>query len=100
MNKDKMKINTGIGIPSMLIIFVILAMCVISLVSYLTAVNNKTAVEREYSYVLGYYKAEENNLYELSLSEGDMSVKSEIVNGTYLVCERVNGTINYSIVEE
>ena len=98
MNKDNRSI--GLGIPTMLVIFVILGMCILSLLSYLTAVNNNESVQRECDYALNYYEADSRAQYELDSNEGDISFKIEMENGLYLEVERKDGVITEYCVKE
>ena len=58
MNKNRRTMTIGLGVPTILVIFVVLGMVILSLLTYLKAVQNEKSVEREIEYVTSYYEAD------------------------------------------
>lgn len=66
MNKFKDSHHTmGLGIPTMLLLFVVLGMVILSMLAYLKEENNYKIVEREIEYTKNYYKADSKAQYVL-----------------------------------
>lgn len=64
MKKEK-SVTVGIGIPTILVLFIILAMVILSLLTYLKEENNSKIVEREITYTQNYYLADAKAKYLL-----------------------------------
>lgn len=58
MNKKNRSVQLGLGIPTILLIFIALCMATISVLIYLNASQNSTMTEREARYVEAYYNAD------------------------------------------
>ncbi len=99
MNKKRLNLNTGSGIATVLMIFVILSMCVVSLITYLEALKNLKTAEREVEHIQMYYQAYERVTSKLEDSEDDMIIEEELTESSRLVMERKDGVITYHILE-
>lgn len=99
MNKRRLNLNTGSGIATVLMIFVILSMCVVSLITYLEALKNLKTAEREVEHIQTYYQAYEKVTSKLEDSEDDMIIEEELTDSSKLVMERKDGVITYHILE-
>lgn len=73
--KDSSSLKIGIGTPTILMIFVVLCMVILSVLSFQAADHNASLVEKEKTYVTNYYeakaKAEQvaSSLDKMSLNE-------------------------------
>lgn len=99
MNKRRLNLNTGSGIATVLMIFVILSMCVVSLITYLEALKNLKAADREVEHTQMYYQAYEKAASKLEGSEDDMIIEEELTESSKLIMERKDGVITYHILE-
>lgn len=59
MKKHKRSVQIGLGVSSILMIFVILCMMILSTLSYTRALQNEKIAQREKAYQEAYYKADE-----------------------------------------
>lgn len=99
MNRRRLNLNTGSGIATMLMIFVVLSMTIVSLITYLEALKNMKAADREVEYTKKYYCAYENAINKLEDGEDDMIIEEELFDNSKLVMERKDGVITYRILE-
>ncbi len=87
--KEKRGLSIGLGIPTILLVFVSLGLCILSLMTYLEARQNSQTVEKEIEYVRAYYKADakaQNLIEEIKKGEDvqTKAVSSENGMDTYL----------------
>ena len=108
MNGKRNSISAGLGIPTMLTIFIILAMCILSLLTYLKAMRNEAGCEKEISMNTAYYKAaceadylldtfDEAYMQEKKITytlDGDhLSFVITMEDGRYLYAEKEEDTV-------
>lgn len=58
MNKKRKHLSLGLGVPTILSVFIILCMCILSVLTYLNASSNVAGFEKEKSNVKAYYEAD------------------------------------------
>ena len=58
MNRRDSHMTMGLGIPSLLVIFVVLGMTILSVLAYLQEESNSKIVDREIEYAKSYYLAD------------------------------------------
>ncbi len=56
--KDNNSLKIGVGTPTILMIFVVLCMVILSVLSFQEADHNMSLVEKEKVYITNYYEAE------------------------------------------
>lgn len=100
MSRKKMTLNVGNGIATVMMVFFVLSMVIVSLISYLEAVRNYRSADRETEYTQSYYGAYDKAMYSLVQSEDDMIITEELINNSKLVMVRKDGVIEYHITEE
>lgn len=117
MNKVRNGLPIGLGIPTILVIFVVLGMTILSTLTWLEASQNRTTATKEIAHVQAYYKAdslakylcaqikqgkltnEEQTKYQIEKQETSYAFTLEIENEKQLyVNVNQNGTINQWII--
>lgn len=61
--KERRGLSIGLGIPTILLVFVSLGLCILSLLTYLEASKNSKSCQKEMEYVQSYYKADAKAQY-------------------------------------
>ncbi len=87
--KEKRGLSIGLGIPTILLVFVSLGLCILSLMTYLEAKQNSQSVQKEIEYVRAYYQADakaQNLIEEIKKGEDEKNKAVSSENGldTYL----------------
>lgn len=73
--------TTGLGIPTILTVFVVLGMSIITLLSYMKEETNSKIVEKEVQYTQEYYLADAKAKYIIETMDEDFMSKH---------CEKIN----------
>jgi uncharacterized membrane protein YhiD involved in acid resistance len=115
MNRERRGMSIGLGIPTILVIFVCLGMCILSLLTYLEAQQNQKTTNKEIEYVTSYYEADAKAQELIEEIENGQNIKfkvSESKDGvdTYLfkiqknqeLCVKIkeNKVISYRVREK
>lgn len=58
MNRGQRHLSLGLGVPTILAVFIILCMCILSVLTYMNAVNNHASWEKEKQHTYAYYEAD------------------------------------------
>lgn len=79
-NRKENNVTVGIGIPTILMLFIILAMVILSLLGYLKEENNTKIVKREIEYNRNYYIADSKAKYIIDNLDDDEYINKECLN--------------------
>ena len=58
MNKERRNISLGLGVPTILAVFIILCMCILSVLTYMNASHNHASWKKEKANIVSYYEAD------------------------------------------
>ena len=97
MNNRK-HFTIGLGIPSILVIFVVLGMVIITMLTYLKEETNSRIVEREIEYTKNYYLADAEA--RKAIKEKKIETNQSIIIDEKHVLEinqNEDGTIEYQV---
>lgn len=89
--KDKNALHMGTGIPTILLIFVSLAMVILSSLIFLQVMQDHKILERQIAFETGYYQADAKARYVLDcLQEGnheqlDVTIKEDSEGYSYTI---------------
>lgn len=81
IKKDNNHLTMGLGIPTILMLFVLLGMIIISALTYLYQMSNTKIVEKEVDYVTSYYKADSEAQYIID-SKDEVFMKNNDIEYT------------------
>lgn len=96
--KERRTMKPGTGVATILLIFVILAMTILSVLSYLKAMQDHQALQQEYAFKEAYYQADAKAQYirkqiiddkvvqeiEITKNEQGYHYELEILKGQFL----------------
>ena len=97
MNRKNQSFTMGLGIPTVLIIFVSLAMCIMTLLSYINVKSNDEVVKRELEYTKAYYHAKAKADYEFKQNKDIIIVKIND-NQELILTKDDNGIAHYQVL--
>lgn len=90
--KEKRALKPGTGIATILLIFVVLAMSILSVLSYLKVIQNHQTVLRETEYVQSYAKANaQAQLIQSQVRDGHLEQVQTIEDGYTYTVDVING---------
>lgn len=97
MNKERKHLSLGLGVPTILSVFIILCMCILSVLTYLNASSNVAGFEKEKSSIKAYYEADTKaKLIVNALKEG--KAMSEIEEKYDMIFKTKDNTLFYHVI--
>ncbi len=75
--KERRGLSIGLGIPTILLVFVSLGLCILSLMTYLEANKNSKTCQKEIEYVQSYYEADAKAQYMIEQLKQGQEVKEK-----------------------
>lgn len=82
IKKDNNHLTMGLGIPTLLMLFVLLGMIIISALTYLYQMSNTKIVEKEVEYVSNYYETDAKAKYIID-SKDEEFIKQNVSTYDY-----------------
>ena len=100
MNRKNNHFTMGLGIPSLLMVFTILAMVILSLLGYMKEEINYKIVDKEVEYTIQYYSADSRAKYEFAKND-DVDIRIEINDKQELEAVKHDGVIiRYQVIQK
>ena len=96
MKKTRRGMTIGLGVPTVLLIFVVLGMCIVCLLTHLKAQQNQATASKEVEQVTSYYEADSKAQYLIEGIQKQEDMNS-FIEENQIEYKDENGMISFSI---